>query len=137
MKHMKLFDNDTEVKFTVPQTWDDVPFNTYAKYVDEYSDTESTKDNRRMIELFCGLTREQVNAMEAAEMYNILGMLQTMVSKDIVMNKTSNYFQYNGVTYDIQDLRKMTAGQFEDIRELISNDTNIHTSNDRDWETIV
>lgn len=124
MKRLILFDNDKEIKFTVPQTWNDVSFKMYIEYVNTFSKTDETADNRKLIEIFCGLTREQVNSIEAGEMYSILGMLQKLVKQDIASTK-DEYFKFDGQFYDLKDLKRMTAGQFEDIRELIGNNTDV------------
>jgi hypothetical protein len=114
------------MKITIPEDISDITLEQYQKYhkLTERTDLDEYNLNKRIIELFCGISFHEVDKIDAKDYIEILAMINTAISKDI---EFVNRFEINGVEFGfIPNLDEITTAEYFDLSNYGLEVENLH-----------
>lgn len=103
------------MKIQIPEDISDITLEQYQRYdkLSERTDLDDYNMNKRIIEIFCGLSLEDIDKIDVRDYIEIVNMIKKAIEQD---SKFTNRFTINDVEFGfIPNLDKMTAGEYMDL----------------------
>ena len=107
-------DKDGNIDFgsvTVPKSWNELTLKMYTDIERYYSDKENSFDTRDILNILCGLTRDDIDQLPIEFVERILGNLNWLF-KTPDWGEPKNYTEINGEKYIVNIQDKLKVGEF-------------------------
>jgi hypothetical protein len=105
-----------EIKITVPTNLNDIPLDTYLKWVKAAKDLSNEDADNLALFLFAGLSNDTSRAMVAQDRQGLLGRIYTALNTNPPFCQT---FTFEGITYGFEpNFDEISFGQFVDLDSI-------------------
>lgn len=103
------------MKILIPEDISDITLGQYQRYIklSERTDLDELNFNKRIIEIFCGVSFKDTDKIPAKDYLDIIQMLHTAINKD---SEFVNRFEMNGVEFGmIPNFDNITFDEYIDL----------------------
>jgi len=112
-----------EITLSVPTSLDDIQLWQYQEYLEVVDNDDVQYVNKKLIELFCGVSMDDVDSIPIVEVEKVLGVLEKAFIEDRDLVK---HFELGGVEFGfIPKLDSISLGEYIDLENTIT-----------DWQTM-
>ena len=112
-----------EITLSVPTSLDDIQLWQYQEYLEVVDNDDVQYVNKKLIELFCGVSMDDVDSIPIVEVEKVLGVLKKAFEEESDLVK---HFELGGVEFGfIPKLDSISLGEYVDIEDAIT-----------DWQTM-
>ena len=113
---------DTEIKITIPESWEDIKISQFQEYIDYIKNTTEKSDIKRLITVLSILTDTDESVLYKLNYDAIHEIKNNMVFLDEEPTiQFKNIIEIKGVKYGFQkDLHKLTLGEWIDIEHYVT-----------------
>ena len=112
-----------EITLSVPTSLDDIQLWQYQEYLEVVDNDDVQYVNKKLIELFCGVSMDEVDSIPIVEVENVLGVLKIAFEEEIDLIKN---FTLRDVEFGfIPKLDSISLGEYIDLENTIT-----------DWQTM-
>tara|TARA_R110000822_G_scaffold285063_1_gene406434 strand:+ start:96 stop:818 length:723 start_codon:yes stop_codon:yes gene_type:complete len=117
----------------IPKTLRNVRLNQWVKFIDVYEKNKDSEDgdflNRKMIEIFCEISMQDIYKIPISSFSSVLSHLTTILEAKTPLVRTFKLIGTDDVEVNfglIPNLDKMSYGEWEDLESYIYNTKDLH-----------
>jgi len=113
-----------EITLSVPTSLDDIQLWQYQEYLEVVDNDDVQYVNKKLIELFCGVSMDEVDSIPVLEVEKVLKVLEKAFSEDRDLVK---HFKLQDVQFGfIPKLDSISLGEYIDLENTISDWKSMH-----------
>lgn len=125
-----VIDKDGNIDFqewTVPTSWKDITLDMFSDIERYYGDKDKNFDIREVLHILTGKSADEVNALPAEFLEEILGKL-TFLNERPEVGEPRNYVIINGEKYVVNTFEKMKTGEYVSFDMALKADKHDYSS---------
>ena len=118
MKHSVFVAGKLEEKVEVPESWLDVPFFKYPKFLKLIEEGEGKPDTKEVFKLFFGISNEMADSNFKIEMLHSMNQQLNFLKAEPFTKELATHFKFKGKSFRIpNEISEMSLGRYRDIVE--------------------